>query len=128
MTDRSLATAVRERLGAEALKRLHGLRRRLWLRRSMRSATFALAGALIGAALVQLLARSTPLELAPLAMAAAAGLAFLGWTIDSWRRRPSLTETARRADAELGLRERLGTALELVAHHWTANLSWQPAS
>ncbi|MDP9243987.1 MAG: hypothetical protein M3O77_02765, partial [Chloroflexota bacterium] len=78
MTDRMLAAALRDRLGADALGRLHALRRRLWLRRAMRSATFALAGALIGVALVQLLARSMPLELAPLAMVAVACLAVIG--------------------------------------------------
>jgi hypothetical protein len=35
--------------------------------------------------------------------------------IASWRARPSLTDAARGADAELALRERLGTALELIA-------------
>src|SRR5690606_30209201 len=36
--------------------------------------------------------------------------------IDAVRRRPSVVEAARLADEELGLRQRLGTALELAEH------------
>ena len=67
-------------------------------------------------AAVQLLARAFPLEAAPWIQAGVGGLALVVWLVDAWRRRPSLVEAARRADEELGLRQRLGTALELADH------------
>ena len=115
MNDRTLSRAVAEQLGGDALRRLRALRRRLWLRRSLHSATIAAAAAAVGLALVQLAARTVALEAAPWLMVGVGTLAAAGWAVASWMRRPSLTEAARGADADLGLRERLGTALELVA-------------
>ncbi|MEX0626138.1 MAG: hypothetical protein WD402_06310, partial [Chloroflexota bacterium] len=115
MTDRSLAARIADRLGSDALRRLRSLRRRLWLRRSVRVAGIALAAALGGIALVQLVARTVALEIAPWLMAAVAAVALVAWAVVSWRLRPSLTDAARGADAELALRERLGTALELIS-------------
>nr|MDP9468859.1 hypothetical protein [Chloroflexota bacterium] len=114
MRDRDLATTITARLGRDALVRLRALRRRLWLRRSLRVATYAAAAAIGGIALVQLAARTVAIEFAPWLMAGVATVALLAWAVISWRRRPSLTDSARGADAELGLRERLGTALELI--------------
>ncbi|MEP6808553.1 MAG: hypothetical protein ABI978_08115, partial [Chloroflexota bacterium] len=110
-----MASAIIERLGADALVRLRTLQRRLWLRRSLRVGTFAAAAAIGGVAFVQLAARTMALEIAPWLMGGVAAIAVLAWAVISWRRRPSLTDAARGADAELGLRERLGTALELTA-------------
>ena len=115
MTDRALAALIADRLGADALRRIRSLRRRLWLRRSVRVAGIALATALGGITLVQLAARTVALEFAPWLMAAVAAVAIVAWAVVSWRSRPSLTDAARGADAELALRERLGTALELIA-------------
>ena len=114
MSDRDLAALIIERLGPDALRRLRSLRRRLWLRRSLRVGVIATAAAIGGIAVVQLAARTVALEIAPWLMAAVAAVALLGWAIVSWRLRPSLTDAARGADAELALRERLGTALELI--------------
>jgi len=114
VSDRDLAVVVAERLGADALRRLRSLRRRLWLRRSLRVGAIATAAAVGGIAVVQLAARTVALEIAPWLMASVAAVALLAWAIMSWRLRPSLTDAARGADAELALRERLGTALELV--------------
>jgi hypothetical protein len=116
MTDRIVATTVRERLGADALTRLRRLRRRLWWRRAVRSGLLILAAAILGVALVQLLARAFPLEAAPWIQAGVCGVAAVAWVVDAARRRPSLVDAARRADEELGMRQRLGTALELAGH------------
>ena len=114
MTERELLGRVRERLGADAAGRLTSLRRRLWSRRGARAAVVAVVAGLAGAVVVQLVARTFPLEAAPLLLLGVALAAFGGWAVYSWRARPSLLAAARRADAELGLRERLGTALELL--------------
>lgn len=116
MSDRLVAAAVRERLGADSLVRLHRLRRRLWWRRAVRSGLLVVAGVVLGVAIVQLVARAFPLGAAPWIQAGVAGLGLLGWVVDAGRRRPSLVDAARRADEELGLRQRLGTALELAGH------------
>ncbi|MGZ8563329.1 MAG: hypothetical protein ACXWWU_06895, partial [Candidatus Limnocylindria bacterium] len=115
MRDRDLATTIAERLGRDALARLRALRRRLWLRRSLRVATFAAAAAIGGLALVQLAARTVALEIAPWLMAGVVGVALVAWAVISFRFRPSLPDAARGADADLALHERLGTALELIA-------------
>ncbi|MBA3689032.1 MAG: hypothetical protein H0W81_09415, partial [Chloroflexi bacterium] len=115
MSDRLVAATIADRLGLDALRRLRSLRRRLWLRRSLRVAAVASAAAIGGMALVQLAARIVALELAPWLMAAVAAISLVAWAVATWRLRPSLTDAARGADAELGLRERLGTALELIA-------------
>jgi hypothetical protein len=115
VSERALIAALEQRLGRASVERMQSLRRRLWLRRAAAGAFVALAAALVGTALIQLVARTFPLESAPLAMAAFAALvlvAWLGWAV---RQRPSLVAAAHRADAELDLRERLGTALELIA-------------
>ncbi len=116
MTDRLVAAAVGVRLGADALARLRRLRRRLWWRRAVRSGLLIVAGVVLGIALVQLLARAFPIEAAPWVQAGVAGLGLVAWMIDAVRRRPSLVDAARRADEELGMRQRLGTALELAGH------------
>ncbi|MBA3587773.1 MAG: hypothetical protein H0W41_09070, partial [Chloroflexi bacterium] len=116
MTDRRIAEIVNERLGTDALKRLRHLRRRLWWRRAVRSGLIIAAGAVLIVAMVQLVARAFPLESAPWIQAGVGGLAVLAWVADALRRRPSLVEAARRADEELGMRQRLGTALELAGH------------
>ena len=116
MTDRSVAVAVAERLGPDALARLRRLRRRLWWRRAVRSGLLVIAAAVLAVAAIQLLARAFPLEVAPWIQAGVGGIALVVWLVDAWRRRPSLVEAARRADEELGMRQRLGTALELAAH------------
>jgi hypothetical protein len=67
-------------------------------------------------AVVQLLARAFPFEAARWIQAGVVGLTLLAWLIDAVRRRPTLVEAARLADEELGLRQRLGTALELAEH------------
>src|SRR5918999_1785556 len=99
MKDRPVARLVAERLGADAAHRLVVLRRRLWRRRALRLAGPWLAAGLLAGAGVQLAARSTPLELAPLLFVFVAGAAAIGWAIHAWLRRPSLLEAARRADA-----------------------------
>ncbi|MDQ3689542.1 MAG: hypothetical protein M3406_05815, partial [Chloroflexota bacterium] len=114
MTDRRTSEIVTERLGTDALKRLRQLRRRLWWRRAVRSGLLIAAGAVLVVAMVQLVARAFPLEAAPWIQAGIGGLAVLAWVADALRRRPSLVEAARRADEELGMRQRLGTALEIA--------------
>jgi hypothetical protein len=114
MTDRTVAAAIAARLGPDALARLRSLRRRLWLRRSLRVAAIAAAAAIAGLAAIQLVARTVALEIAPWLMGAVVVFAVAAWAAISWRRRPSLVDAARGADAELGLRERIGTALELI--------------
>ena len=64
MTDRLVADAVAARIGTDALSRLRSLRRRLWWRRAVRSGVIALAAILLLVAVVQLLARAFPLEIA----------------------------------------------------------------
>ena len=115
MTERPVAAAIAERLGPDALARLRRLRRRLWWRRAVRSGLLIIAGAVLAVATVQLLSRAFPLEVAPWIQAGIGGLALATWLVDAVRRRPSLVEAARRADEELGMRQRLGTALELAS-------------
>ncbi len=114
MNERQLAAAFAARLGPGSLRRLRALRRKLWLRRAAAGGIVALAAALLALALVQLIARSWPLEAAPWVMAAVVVIITAAWLAWSWLQRPSLAGTARRADEELELRERLATALELV--------------
>ena len=66
MSERSVAAAIAERLGTDALARLRRLRRRLWWRRAVRSGLLVIAAAVLAVAAVQLLARAFPLEIAPL--------------------------------------------------------------
>ncbi|HET8570575.1 MAG TPA: hypothetical protein VFN14_01645 [Candidatus Limnocylindria bacterium] len=114
MTDRQDGRRVTDRLGRDSATRLAALRRRLWLRRSLRGGGWATAAALIALAGVQLLARSIAVEWAPQLMLAVVAAVILAWAAWSWLQRPSLVATAHRADDELALRERLGTALELI--------------
>ncbi|HEU5324806.1 MAG TPA: hypothetical protein VFV59_02885, partial [Candidatus Limnocylindria bacterium] len=116
MTDRLIAQAVTERLGPESLARLRQLRRRLWWRRSARIGLVIAAGTVLGVALVQLASRAFPFEWAPLVQLAIGLVGLLTWVAASIGRRPTLVQTAWLADEELGLRQRLGTALELAAH------------
>ncbi|HEX9610026.1 MAG TPA: collagen-like protein, partial [Candidatus Limnocylindria bacterium] len=114
MNDRLVADAVVERLGRDTLARLRRLRLRLWWRRAARAGLIVAAGTALLLAVVQLLGRAFPIEALPWVHAAVVGVGVLTWLAISARRRPSLVETARRADEELGLRQRLGTALELA--------------
>ncbi|MEO6295468.1 MAG: hypothetical protein ABIP01_00110 [Candidatus Limnocylindria bacterium] len=116
MTDRLVADAVAARLGSDAIGRLRSLRRRLWWRRAVRSGLLIAAGTTLLIALVQLIARAFPLEATPWVQVGVIGFALIGWVVDAMRRRPSLIDAARRADEELELRQRLGTALELARH------------
>lgn len=116
MTDRLVADAVAARLGSDAIGRLRSLRRRLWWRRAVRSGLLIAAAATLVMALVQLVARAFPLEAARTVQVGVVGFALVGWLVDALRRRPSLVDAARRADEELELRQRLGTALELARH------------
>ncbi|MGZ8481816.1 MAG: hypothetical protein ACXWWO_05100, partial [Candidatus Limnocylindria bacterium] len=116
MSDRLVADAVVERLGRDTLNRLRQLRRRLWWRRAARAGLIVLAATALVLALVQLIGRAFPIEALPWVHATAVGVAVVAWLGISVSRRPSLVETARRADEELGLRQRLGTALELAQH------------
>jgi hypothetical protein len=91
---------------------LSGLRRQLWLEHAAHAARLGLA---IGAALLvfaEVAARLTlAVPTASLAIVPPASLALaLGWIL---LRRPTPAEAARAADARLGLREQLGTAVEL---------------
>src|SRR5262245_28216098 len=115
MSDRSVAETVERRLGADALARLRSLRRRLWWRRAVRAGVLILAATVLCVALVQLLSRAFPFEWAPLVQLSLAGVGALAWIVQIVRSRPSLGEPARRADEELALRQRLGTALELAS-------------
>ncbi|HEX2222090.1 MAG TPA: hypothetical protein VHK06_06150 [Candidatus Limnocylindria bacterium] len=114
MSERALLSAVEARLGRDVASRLRALRRRLWLRRAVRAGAVWLPAGLLAAALVQLVARSMPLEAAPALHAGVALASVAGWAAHALLRRPGLVEAARRADDELGMRERLGTALELL--------------
>src|SRR5690606_3997705 len=116
MRDRTVLDAARTRLGADAVARLRRLRRRLWWRRAVRSGLVAIAAAALLVAVVQLLARAFPLEHAPWIQAGVTAVSLVAWLTDAVRRRPSVVEAARLADEELGLRQRLGTALELAEH------------
>ncbi|HYM52796.1 MAG TPA: hypothetical protein VEW45_04830, partial [Candidatus Dormibacteraeota bacterium] len=58
MNDRALASAIADRIGPDALVRLKSLRRRLWMRRAVAVGVLCLAGALVGKAIVQLVART----------------------------------------------------------------------
>src|SRR5688572_29526542 len=104
MNDRIVAEAVLERLGRDTLSRLRQLRRRLWWRRAARAGLVVLAGTALLLAVVQLLGRAFPIEALPWVHAAVVSAGLVGWLAISARRRPSLVETARRADEELGLR------------------------
>nr|MBA2263268.1 hypothetical protein [Chloroflexota bacterium] len=115
MTDR-LADDVAARLGSDTLGRLRSLRRRLWWRRAVRSGLLVAAAATLLIALVQLVARAFPLEAARPVQLGVIAFALIAWAVDATRRRPSLVDAARRADEELELRQRLGTALELARH------------
>src|SRR5918996_3786748 len=114
MSARTVSAAVARRLGPDTLARLRSLRGRLWWRRAVRAGMLAIAATVLGVALVQLLARAFPFEHAPFVQLGVVGLGALAWAIQSIRLRPSLVEAARRADEELALRQRLGTALELA--------------
>ena len=116
MSDRTVSEAVARRLGPDAIGRLRSLRRRLWWRRAVRAGILVLAATVLCVALVQLLSRAFPFEFAPYVQIGVVGVGALAWTVMVIRSRPSLVEAARRADEELALRQRLGTALELAGH------------
>ncbi|MGH2358159.1 MAG: hypothetical protein ACRDGJ_09130, partial [Candidatus Limnocylindria bacterium] len=119
MTDRQLAQAAARQIGTDAVARLHALRRRLWLRRAVKLGFAVTAVTVPLLAVVALVARSFPIEAAPQIQVGLAGAAVVAWAALIVRRRPPLLEAARRADEELGLRQRLGTALELAQHDVT---------
>ena len=89
-------------------------RRRLWLRRIVRDATWVVA-ALVGLELLLALAA----RLAPLGWAWSVALAVpvvgvVAMLIDAVRVRPTLAETALALDGEQGLRDRISSALEIA--------------
>ena len=89
-------------------------RRRLWLRRIVRDATW-LAAVVVGLELVLAVAG----RLAPLGWAWSAALAIpvvgvIALLIDAVRVRPTVAETALALDGEQGLRDRLSSALEIA--------------
>ena len=116
MSDRTVATAVARRLGTDTLGRLRSLRRRLWWRRAVRAASSPWRRRCWASPSCSSLARAFPFEYALVVQLGVVGLGVLAWTIQTLRSRPSLVEAARRADEELALRQRLGTALELAGH------------
>src|SRR5688572_5170604 len=110
MSDRLVGQTVLRRMGPDAIARLRSLRRRLWWRRAVRAGVLSLAGTVLAVALVQLVARAFPFEVAPAFQLGAAGLGAVVWAVLVFRARPTLVDAARRADEELALRQRLGTA------------------
>ena len=116
MSDRLVAQTVLRRMGPDAIARLRSLRRRLWWRRAVRAGVLSLAGTVIAVALIQLVARAFPFEAARIFQLGAAGLGAVAWAVLVFRSRPTIVDAARRADEELALRQRLGTALELAGH------------
>jgi len=95
-----------------------GLRRernRLWLRRAVRRAWWALATILVAEVVLLAVARLVPLEAATTIAAAIPALVLVALLILVVRARPSLGETALAVDAEAGLADRLGSALAFAA-------------
>ena len=89
-------------------------RRRLWLRRIVRDATWVVA-ILVGLELLLALAA----RVAPLGWAGSVALAIpvvglVALLIDAVRVRPTLAETALALDGEQGLRDRISSALEIA--------------
>src|SRR5439155_6340397 len=113
-SDRVVAGAFADRLSPDSRSRLARLRRRLWLQRALRAAVLAIAAAALAVVAVQVASRLVAIETAGWLMAGVIGVVMAGWLVTVARLRPSLALAARHADRELGLRERLGTAVELA--------------
>ncbi len=95
-----------------ALRR--GLRRqrdRLWLRRAVRRAWWALAIVLLAEVVLLAVARIAPVEIAPALALAIAVVALAGLAVGIALARPSLGETALALDTEARLADRLASAL-----------------
>ncbi len=90
-------------------------RRRLWFRRAVRRAWWALAAVLVAEVVLLAVARLVPLEAAPGIAVAVPALALLALLVVAARARPSLGETALAVDAEAGLADRLASALAFAA-------------
>lgn len=90
------------------------LRARLWGRRAVRLGLRAVIGAAALVAAARFAAALGALGAAD-ALLLLAGMVGVGGAIAAARSRPTAAEAARAADRSLGLRERLGTALELAA-------------
>jgi hypothetical protein len=89
-------------------------RRRLWLRRIVRDATWVVA-AIVGLELfLALAARVAPLEWAWSVALAIPIVGIVAVAIDAVRVRPTLAETALALDGEQGLRDRISSALEIA--------------
>ncbi len=89
-------------------------RRRLWLRRIVRDATW-LAAVVVGLELVLAVAgRLVPLGWAWSAALAIPVVGVVALLIDAVRVRPTIAETALALDGEQGLRDRLSSALEIA--------------
>ena len=89
-------------------------RRRLWLRRIVRDAMWALAS-VVGVELVlAVAARFAPLGWAWSVALAIPVVGIVALLIDAVRVRPTLAETALALDNEQGLRDRVSSALELA--------------
>jgi hypothetical protein len=100
--------------GARGLRTILGTaRRRLRLRDGWLLAQRALWLGFVGSALVQLAGRLWPVERLWLWTAAPVAACLLAVAAYAFLRRMPLLQVARRADAELGLKERLATALLL---------------
>ncbi|MFH0750202.1 MAG: hypothetical protein V2B17_00025, partial [Chloroflexota bacterium] len=95
-----------------------GLRRqrsRLWLRRAVRRAWWALATALVAEVILLATARLIPLGAATAVAVAIPAVVLVALLVVVVRARPSLGETALAVDAEAGLADRLGSALAFAA-------------
>ena len=100
---------------AELRRGLRGQRDRLWIRRAVRRAWWALAAILVAEVTLLALARVVPLELAPTIAALIPAASLAGLAVAVAFARPSLGETALAVDAEAGLADRLGSALAFAA-------------
>ncbi|MCB0166942.1 MAG: hypothetical protein KDI79_22135, partial [Anaerolineae bacterium] len=111
--DRSASTAKIESPPSDFRPRLGTMGRYLRLRDGLRIATRTLWLAVFGVVLVELAARVWPIPNRHLWALAPFGVWLLGVLLFTWLRPLSLYTVARRLDAELRLKDRLATALEL---------------
>ena len=90
-------------------------RSRLWLRRAVRRAWWAVAVVMVAEIVLLAVARLVALEAAPTIAAVIPAIVLLALLLIVVRARPSLGETALAVDAEAGLADRLGSALAFAA-------------